>query len=75
MKDKLEAIRNAGFQGTDDAVSTFKSYYLKNTSYHVKDKKTLRDSSVCEFEDEGIRRLGSVRKFCILIEGPFAILN
>ena len=35
----------------------------RSYSYCVRDIKTLRDSSVCEFEDEGIRRLGSIRVY------------
>ena len=77
LNEELDAIHNSGFHitGTDDVVPTFKSYYLKNTIYHAKDKKTLRDSSVCEFEDRGMRRIGSIRKFCMLMEGPVAIID
>ena len=77
LNEELDAIHNAGFHvtGTDNVVATFKSYYLKNTSYRSKDKKTLRDSSVCEFEDRGMRRIGSIRKFCMLKEGPVAIID
>ena len=77
LNEELDAIHNAGFHitGTDNVVAIFKSYYLKNTSYHAKDKKTLQDSSICEFEDRGMRRIGSIRKFCMLQEGPVAIVD
>ena len=77
LNEELDAIHNAGFHttGTDNVVTTFKSYYLRNTSYRIKDKKTLRDSSVCEFQDRGMRRIGSIRKFCMLKEGPVAIID
>ena len=77
LNKELDAIHSSGFHitGTDNVVPTFKSYYLKNTIYHAKDKKTLRDSSVCEFEDRGMRRIGSIRKFCMLMEGPVAIID
>ena len=76
LNEELDTIHNAGFHitGTDNVVATFKSYYLKSTSYGAKDKKTLRDSSVCEFEDRGMRRIGPIRKFCTLKEGPVAIV-
>ena len=38
-------------------------------------KKTLRDSSVCEFLHGSDLLLGSIRRFCITVEGPVAIID
>ena len=51
-------------------------YYTADdkTSYHIR-KNTLRDSSVCEFLYGSDLLLGSIRCFCITMEGPVAIID
>ena len=73
-KDELDAIEVAGLHVPDDGTMTFQSYRWKKTLYHAK-TSTLWDSSVCEFEQQGIKTLGSIRRFCILQQGPVAIID
>ena len=72
---EYDALQVAGFHLVNNDVSTFPCYTaLDNTSYHVR-KKTLRDSSICEFLHGSVLLLGSIRRFCITVEGPVAIID
>ena len=72
---EYDALQVAGFHLVNNDVSTFPCYTaLDNTSYHVR-KKTFRDSSICEFFHGSHLLLGSIRRFCITVEGPVAIID
>ena len=72
---EYDALQEAGFHLASNDVTTFPYYTADDkTSYHIR-KNTLRDSSVCEFLYGSDLLLGSIRCFCITMEGPVAIIG
>ena len=69
---EYHALQVAGF---NNDITTF-SYNtaVERTSYHIR-KKTFRGSSFCEFLHGSELLLGSIRRFCITVEGPVAIVD
>ena len=78
LKDEVDAVVKAGFfVPNTNNVTTCVSFAFNATSYRARKGgiRRLRDSSICEFKNEDRTMLGSIRKFCILTEGPIIILD
>ena len=65
---EYDALQEAGFHLASNDVTTF-PYYTAD------DKTSLKYSSVCEFLYGSDLLLGSIRCFCITLEGPVAIID